>query len=219
MEPFRPNSHIGLGPAKPPPRRGMQPTPPSSDAMAPPGRPLFLLWTSPTRAWRSPAVHRLPLWNPTSSCKKSSDYIKPRNSSPTSFFFSSRSLARSMNFIVGVPLVCRCLRPITTQTVSRSPFLSSYSLCLSPAHSPDPFSLVLTAVEWHTRHHPKHITAPPISSRLPLPPLERIDEGDHALEIPSRCRALSWSRRRSEAAGTSPELNQSHLTGLCSSEP
>jgi hypothetical protein len=93
-----------------------------------------------------------------------------------------QNAAETTKLLAKLPQYCELLRPISPPPVSSSLSLSSYHLCLSSVHPPDqlpwPNSPQIDAIF----HHPKHITASPISSRLPLAPPDGIDDPDQAPE-------------------------------------
>jgi hypothetical protein len=93
-----------------------------------------------------------------------------------------QNAAKTMKLLTELPQYCELLRQISPPPVSSSLSLSSYYLCFYSAHPPNqlpwPNSPQIDAVF----HHPKHIAASPISSRLPPMPPDAIDDPDQAPE-------------------------------------
>jgi hypothetical protein len=87
-----------------------------------------------------------------------------------------QNAAETMKLLAELPQYCKLLRPISLPPVSSSLSLSSYNLWLSSSHPPDQLPWPNSPQIDAGFHHPKHIAAPAISSRLPLTPQDAIDD-------------------------------------------
>jgi hypothetical protein len=122
-------------------------------------------------------------------------------------------------FLVDARRYWWCAPLIPTSTRSLAALFRFPSISLAPTHLPDPSSLNFFAGNRATRPRSKLTRTPHISSRRSLRHLEAIEEGDHTPKSATPSSILSWRRRRPGATRSSPEINQSHLTGLSSPEP